>query len=94
MKFVSNTTLGTEAEKYHSMIKKGMDRKNLGKILIIIGILAGTAGLVFTAQSKSIVGPESSFMYENPQWTINGYVVFGVSLAIIFSGVVILISKR
>jgi hypothetical protein len=76
------------------IIKKGMDRKNLGKILIIIGILAGTAGLVFTAQSKSIVGPESSFMYKNPQWTINGYVIFGVSLAIIFSGVVIWISKR
>ena len=71
-----------------------MDRRDLGKILTIIGILVGTAGLVFTAQSKSIVGPESSFMYKNPQWTINGYVILGVSLAIIFSGVVIWISKR
>jgi hypothetical protein len=71
-----------------------MDKRNLGKILVIVGIIAGIAGLASTAQSKSIVGPESSFMYNNPQWTINGYVIFGVSLAIIFSGVVIWISKR
>lgn len=71
-----------------------MDKRNLGKILVIVGIIAGIAGLAFTAQSKSIVGPESSFMYNNSQWTINGYVIFGVSLAIIFSGVVIWISKR
>ena len=71
-----------------------MDRRNLGKILVIVGIIAGIAGLAFTAQSKSIVGPESSFMYNNPQWTINGYVILGVSLAIIFSGVVIWIFRN
>jgi hypothetical protein len=71
-----------------------MDRRNLGKILVIVGIIAGIAGLAFTAQSKSIVGPESSFMYNNPQWTINGYVIFGVGLAIIFSGVVIWIFRN
>jgi Zn-dependent protease with chaperone function len=71
-----------------------MDRRNLGKILVIIGIIAGIAGLAFTAQSKSIVGPESSFMYNNPQWSINGYIIFGVGLAIIFSGVVIWISRK
>ena len=71
-----------------------MDRRNLGKILVIVGIIAGIEGLAFTAQSKSIVGPESSFMYNNPQWTINGYVIFGVGLAIIFSGVVIWIFRN
>jgi hypothetical protein len=71
-----------------------MDRRNLGKILVIVGIIAGIVGLAFTAQSKSIVGPESSFMYNNPQWTINGYVIFGVGLAIIFSGVVIWIFRN
>jgi hypothetical protein len=71
-----------------------MDRRNLGKMLVIIGILASIAGLAFTAQSKSIVGPESSFMYNNRQWTINGYLIFGLGLAIIFSGVVIWISKK
>jgi hypothetical protein len=71
-----------------------MDRRNLGKILVITGIIACIAGLAFTAQSKSIVGPESSFMYNNPQWTINGYVIFGVGLAFIFSGIVIWISRK
>jgi hypothetical protein len=71
-----------------------MDRRNLGKILVIIGIIVGIAGLAFTAQSRSIIGPESSFMYNNPQWTINGYVIFGVGLAFILSGVVIRISRR
>lgn len=71
-----------------------MDKRNLGKILVIVGIIAGIVGLAFTAQSKSIVGPESSFMYNNPRWTINGYVIFGVGLAIIFSGVVIWIFRN
>jgi Zn-dependent protease with chaperone function len=71
-----------------------MDRRNLGKMLIIIGIIAGIAGLAFTAQSKSIVGPESSFMYNSPQWTTNGYLIFGLGVAIIFSGIVIWISRK
>jgi hypothetical protein len=71
-----------------------MDRRDLGKMLVTIGILASIAGLVFTAQSKSIVGPESSFMYNSPQWTINGYLIFGLGLGIIFSGVVIWISRK
>ncbi len=29
-------------------------------------------------QSKSIVGPTSSFMYQNPEWTINGYVIIAI----------------
>ena len=71
-----------------------MDRRNIGKMLVIIGILASIAGLAFTAQSKSIVGPESSFMYNSPQWTMNGYLIFGLGLAIIFSGVVIWVSRK
>jgi hypothetical protein len=63
-------------------------------MVVTIGILASIAGLVFTAQSKSIVGPESSFMYNSPQWTINGYLIFGLGLAIIFSGVVIWIFRK
>jgi hypothetical protein len=71
-----------------------MDRRNLGKILVIMGILVGIAGLAFAAQSKSIIGPDSSFMYNSPQWTINGYLIFGLGLAIILSGVIIWISRK
>jgi hypothetical protein len=55
------------------------------KILLeIIGIALVLMGLVFTAQSESYVGPQSSFMYSNPSWTING-------LMIIMAGVIILV---
>ena len=55
------------------------------KILLeIIGIALVLMGLVFPAQSESYVGPQSSFMYSNPSWTING-------LMIIMAGVIILV---
>lgn len=55
------------------------------KFLIeIFGIVLVLAGLVFTAQSESYVGPQSSFMYSNPSWTING-------LMIILAGIIVLI---
>jgi hypothetical protein len=55
------------------------------KILIeIFGIVLVLAGLVFTAQSESYVGPQSSFMYSNPSWTINGMVI-------ILAGIIVLI---
>ena len=55
------------------------------KILIeIFGIVLVLAGFVFAAQSESYVGPQSSFMYSNPSWTING-------LIIILAGIIVLI---
>jgi hypothetical protein len=49
---------------------------------------------MFTAQSKSLVGPQSSFMYSNPEWTINGFMILGVGLAVLFSGIVIWIYTK
>jgi hypothetical protein len=42
-------------------------------------------GVIFHLQGQSIVGPESSFMYSNPQWVTYGIqivVVGGIILAI------------
>lgn len=63
--------------------------KNTGKYLIIIGIIMIIAGLIFTLQSNSIVGPSSSFMYQNPEWTINGYIIIAIGTIIIIFGIVI-----
>jgi hypothetical protein len=49
---------------------------------------------MFTAQSKSLVGPQSSFMYSNPEWTINGFMILGVGLAVLFSSIVIWIYTK
>ena len=66
----------------------------VGKILFVVGALFTIAGLIFTAQSKSLVGPQSSFMYSNPEWTANGFVILGVGLAVLFSGIAIWISRN
>jgi hypothetical protein len=53
-------------------------------LLEFIGIVLVLAGLIFTAQSKSLLGPQSSFMYSNPSWTINGFML-------VLAGIIILI---
>ena len=71
-----------------------MNIRYLRRILIVIGTLSTIAGLMFTAQSKSLVGPQSSFMYSNPEWTINGFMILGVGLAVLFSSIVIWIYTK
>jgi len=56
-----------------------------GKLVIITGMVILIIGLIFHLQGRSIVGPESSFMYSNPQWVTYGIeisVLGGVILAI------------
>ncbi len=48
-----------------------------------IGILIIILGIIFTAQSKSVLGPSNSFMYSNPSWTINGSVLIIVGIIIL-----------
>jgi len=63
--------------------------KNIAKYLIIIGLILIIAGIIFTMQSKSIVGPSSSFMYQNPEWTINGYVIITIGIISSVFGIVV-----
>lgn len=55
------------------------------KAVIVTGIGIMIIGVIFHLQGKSIVGPESSFMYSNPQWITYGIqisVLGGIILAI------------
>jgi hypothetical protein len=55
------------------------------KAVIITGIGIMIMGVIFHLQGQAIVGPESSFMYSNPQWLTYGIqivVVGGIILAI------------
>lgn len=54
------------------------------KILLVIGIITSILGLIFHLQGQSIVGPESSFMYSNPDW-----VTFGIQIMIM--GIIIVV---
>jgi len=54
------------------------------KVLRVIGIITSISGLIFHLQGQSIVGPESSFMYSNPDW-----VTFGIQIMIM--GIIIVV---
>ena len=54
------------------------------KAVIITGIGIMIMGVIFHLQGQSIVGPETSFMYSNPQW-----VTYGIQIAV--AGSIILI---
>ena len=40
--------------------------------IIISGIIVLIFGITFQFQGQGMVGPESSFMYQNPNWIDNG----------------------
>jgi len=61
------------------------------KVLLVIGIITSILGLIFHLQGQSIVGPESSFMYSNPDWVtfgiqimIMGIIIVGIGFGINF----------
>jgi len=59
---------------------------------VFIGTIIFILGIIFHLQGQSVVGPESSFMYANPEW-----ISYGIQIAIsgiIISGVGIIIKIR
>ena len=56
----------------------------IGMVLMVVGALAVFFGAVFVLQSVDILGPESSSMVGNPDWTVSGLVVvLGGVLAVV-----------
>lgn len=59
---------------------------------MFIGTIIFMLGIIFHLQGQSVVGPESSFMYANPEW-----ISYGIQIAIsgiIISGVGIIIKIK
>lgn len=48
-------------------------------------------GILFIAQSHSFVGPTQSFMYDNPEWEVNGSILIGIGILIFVSALIITI---
>jgi hypothetical protein len=61
-----------------------------GKTLLVIGIIVTIFGGIFHLQGHSIVGPETSFMYSNPDWITYGLEVIVVGTIISVVGFVIM----
>ena len=53
---------------------------------MISGIIVMSFGIVFQFQGQGVIGPESSFMYENPSWIDNGIYIGMIGVIIILIG--------
>ncbi len=62
--------------------------------LVIIGIIILIFGLIFHLQGQSVVGPESSFMYSNPDWITYGIQIAIAGIIIVGTGIGVSIIKR
>ena len=60
---------------------------NLGRLVIIPGIIIAISGMIFHLQGRAMVGPQSSFMYSNPDWIDYGMILLILGLGIIGIGV-------
>jgi len=52
------------------------------------------AGIIFHLQGQAIVGPESSFMYSNPDWITYGQQITIVGIIGTGLGIALKISKK
>jgi hypothetical protein len=67
---------------------------SIGNISSIIGVITMLLGTIFLLQSKSIIGPTSSFMYRNPDWTGNGYFTILIGIMLLAIGIVLKVASR
>ncbi len=74
-------------------IKPKMNMK-ISSPTIIIGLIVIFSGIIFHLQGQAIVGPESSFMYSNPDWITYGEQIAIVGILLTGFGIVLKISKK
>ena len=54
--------------------------------IIISGIIVMIFGIIFHFQGQGMIGPESSFMYQNQNWIDNGIYIGMLGVIIILIG--------
>jgi uncharacterized membrane protein len=59
----------------------------IAKIVAILGCIILVFGIIFHFQGQGNVGPESSFMYKNPEWIDYGKVISIVGIIVVGIGV-------
>ena len=63
-------------------------------VVIIVGAVVLFSGMIFHLQGQGIVGPESSFMYSNPEWITLGQQIAIVGVVILGIGIWAVVSKK
>ena len=62
--------------------------------IIIAGIIVLIFGIIFHYQGQGVVGPESSFMYANPDWISYGQQIAIIGIIILGIGIGLMVSKK
>ena len=57
--------------------------------IIIAGAILVIFGIIFNFQGQGMVGPETSFMYENQEWTDNGIFISMIGVILILIGYIV-----
>ena len=55
--------------------------------IIAIGAIILAFGIIFHLQGQGMVGPQESFMYENPNWITYGQQIAVIGILIIGGGI-------
>jgi len=66
----------------------------VGRLIIIAGVIVLIFGIIFHLQGQGVVGPESSFMYSNPEWITYGQEIAIIGIIILGIGIGLTVSKR
>ena len=59
-----------------------------GNFVITVGAIIFIFGLIFDLQGQSVIGPESSFMYQSEDWIDYGIIISMVGVILILIGYV------
>jgi hypothetical protein len=57
--------------------------------IVIPGIILMIFGIIFSFQGQGVVGPETSFMYENQEWIDNGIFISMIGVILILIGYIV-----
>jgi len=61
---------------------------------LTVGSIVSILGIIFHFQGKSVIGPETSFMYSNPAWVVYGVEISAAGIFIVSTGFIVNIIER
>ncbi len=64
------------------------------RIISIVGIVIAGLGITFHLQGQGMVGPDTSFMYSNPEWIGHGLSIAATGFVIVACGIALRLKKK
>jgi hypothetical protein len=63
-------------------------------MITVVGTIVFLFGIIFHLQGQSVIGPESSFMYANPEWVFLGIQIAVLGIVISAIGISIKLIRK